>query len=326
MRSLAQPDRARRLRLALALLLVLWMVWSVVGLFWALFPAAEVSEPEGARVVNPVIQASTGANRVPVDIEELRGRHLFGEAISNDAVAAAVPEPEAAVDESRDGIENNARETRLQLVLRGVVASSENGLGHAIIEHRKKQAVYAVEDELPVGNNVVLAKVMPRQVVLDNNGTYELLVLFEESDVGAAVEATARTPVRTNTRAPANRGAPELVDKRDEDSATELAREYRNRLYENPQSLADVVAISAVREDGRLLGYRIAPGKDREQFSQLGFKAGDLVTSVNGIVLDDPANTMRLYQTMRSASEAVFDLQRADQQISISVSLGTGSE
>ena len=28
---------------------------------------------------------------------------------------------------------------------------------------------------------VVLAKVMPRQVVLDNGGTYELLTLFEDS-------------------------------------------------------------------------------------------------------------------------------------------------
>ena len=325
-RGLAQPERARRLRQALVLLLLLWLAWSLVGLFWALFPSVEVAEPEGARIVNPVIQATVGTDRAPVDIEQLRGQHLFGEAASSDAVIAEPVEPEALADESREGIEENARETRLQLVLRGVVASSENGLGHAIIEHRKKQAVYAVEDELPVGSNVVLAKVMPRQVVLDNNGTYELLILYEENELGAPVEPPAGTPVRTNTRAPVNRGAPELVDKRNEASATELASGYRNRLYENPQSLSDVVAISAVREDGQLLGYRLAPGKDREQFSQLGFKPGDLVTSVNGIVLDDPANTMRLYQTMRSASEAVFDLQRGDQQVSISVSLGAGSE
>ena len=34
------------------------------------------------------------------------------------------------------------------------------------------------------------------------------------------------------------------------------------------------------------------------------------MTGINGIALDDPANTMRLYQTMRSASEAVFELER----------------
>ena len=49
----------------------------------------------------------------------------------------------------------------------GFVASTEDGLGHAIIEHRSQQTVYAVEDELPVPGKVVLAKVMPKQVVLD---------------------------------------------------------------------------------------------------------------------------------------------------------------
>ena len=38
--------------------------------------------------------------------------------------------------------------------------------------------------------------------------------------------------------------------------------------------------------------------KTGRSFSQLGFKSGDLVTGVNGIDLNDPANTMRLYQTM----------------------------
>ena len=45
------------------------------------------------------------------------------------------------------------------------------------------------------------------------------------------------------------------------------------------------------------------------------------MTGVNGIALNDPANTLQLYQTMRSASEAVFDLQRDDQPLTISVTL-----
>ena len=63
----------------------------------------------------------------------------------------------------------------------------------------------------------------------------------------------------------------------------------------------------------------------KEQFEQLGFKPGDLITGVNGIPLDDPANTVRLYQTMRAASEAVFDLERENQQLTVSVSLDGGA-
>lgn len=316
---LSQPESVLWLRRALVALFVIWLVFSAARLFWSFFPSESAASAKTGSIVNPVSESTGGATRPQVDIEALRGRHLFGEAAAVDQVEAVVAPP---VQSSRDGIEKDARETRLQLVLRGVVASSEDGLGHAIIEYRKKQAVYAVEDELPVSGKVVLAKVMPQQVVLDNGGTYELLTLFEENELGVAAPARPATPVRTDTRRPGNRGAPKVVDKRNEQAATELATGYRNRLYENPQSLADVVSVSAVREEGRLRGYRVAPGKDREQFSRLGFKAGDLVTSVNGITLDDPSNTMRLYQTMRSATEAVFDLQRDGQTVSISVTLG----
>ena len=313
---MAEPARARRLRQAVVVLLCLWLMVSVVNLFWALYPSAE-SDPAGdLQIVNPITEAPASAGPDPVDIDRLQSRHLFGEAGADEPVAVVVEEVEAA-DTRRDGIEKGARETRLQLLLRGVVASSEDGLGHAIIEHQKKQAVYAVEDELPVGNKVVLAKVMPRQVVLDNNGTYELLRLFEDNALDAQV--TQAAPV---IKAPANRGAPALVDKRADQAATELAQSYRDRLYQNPQSLAEVVSVNAVRQDGELMGYRVSPGKDKQQFAQLGFKAGDVVTSVNGIDLNDPANTMRLYQTMRTATEAVFDLQRGDEAVSISVSLG----
>ena len=305
----------RRLRQLLMLLLCLWLVLSLVNFFWALYPSADTTVPDKLEIVNPLSQAASGgATRSAVNIEQLQSRHLFGQVDATEPMAAV--EQEIAIPEaSREGIEKGARETRLQLVLRGAVASTEDGLGHAIIEYQKKQAVYAVEDELPIGNKVVLAKVMRRQVVLDNGGTYELLTLSEENELDAQVQQQVPR-IKPSTKAPA------LVDKRGEQNTTALAQEYRDRLYQNPQSLAEVVSVNAVRQDGELLGYRISPGKDRGQFSQLGFKSGDLVTSVNGIDLNDPANTMRLYQTMRTASEAVFDLQRGEESVSISVSLG----
>ena len=313
-RFLTEPAIARRVRQLVIVLLCLWLIMSLVSLVWALYPAADVSSSENVKIVNPISQAPSGSTSTPVDIDKLQSRHLFGEANVDVPVAQVVEEAPIA-EASRDGIEEGAKETRLQLVLRGVVASTQDGLGHAIIEFKKKQAVYAVEDELPVSGKVVLAKVMRRQVVLDNGGTYELLTLSEDNELDAQIQQTPEP------RPTVSKSAPAIVDKRTEQGATRLAQEYRDRLYQNPQSLAEVVAVNAVRQDGELLGYRISPGKDKAQFSQLGFKAGDLVTSVNGIDLNDPANTMRLYQTMRTASEAVFDLQRGDEVVSLSVSL-----
>ena len=302
--SLSQPAQVRRLRLLLVALFTLWGVLALVRMVWALLPAAAPAAAL-AQVINPVSNSAPAASR-ELDIERMRGWHLFGEA----GAAPVAPAPQPVVSNARDGIEEGARETRLALKLRGIVASTADGLGHAIIEHRAQQAVYAVEDKLPAPGRVTLAKVMPRQVILDNGGTYERLELYEESELGA-LAPPAPTPA----------DQAEALDRRGEPEITELASDYRSRLYQNPQSLAEVVNISAVRRDGALVGYRVAPGKDREQFDQLGFRPGDLVTSVNGISLDSPANTMKLYNAMRSAGEVVFELEREQQPLTLSVSL-----
>jgi len=307
--SLSRPEQLRRLRAVLLVLLALWGVLALARLVWSLLPRAEAPQPPAA-VINPVSSAGPATGARELDIERMRDWHLFGEV----GAGAPVPVPEAAVASSRDGIEKDARDTRLNLKLRGIVASTEDGLGHAIIEYRAQQAVYAVEDKLPVPGRVHLAKVMPRQVILDNGGTYERLKLFEKSELDAA--GPLQAPGRGRG---ASTGA--QLDKRHDTATTALASEYRSRLFQNPQSLAEVVNVSAVREGGDLLGYRVVPGKDRAQFEQLGFRPGDLVTSVNGIALNSPANTMKLYNAMRSAGEVVFELRRGDQQLTLSVGL-----
>ncbi len=312
LRKLSRPEHLRRLRQLLLALFAIWAVLALSRLVWGLLPAGENVLPAGTEIINPVSTAAP-VQVQEVDIDRMVSWHLFGEAGAEAPPAAAMQEAPVPAS-AREGIEEGARETRLDLKLRGVVASTEDGLGYAIIEHKKQQAVYAVEDALPVSGKVVLAKVMPRQVVLDNGGTYELLTLFEETELDGQLPPAAAVP-------PAARAEPRQLDKRVDSDTTSLARSYRDRLYQNPQSLAEVVSVNAVRENGELLGYRIVPGVKREQFERLGFKAGDLVTSINGIALDDPANTMRLYQTMRNAPEAVFELQRGGAPVTLSVSL-----
>ena len=323
LQSLSQPARARRLRQLLLALFAVWAVFALSRLIWALFPAAEPTLPVEAVVINPVSSRGSVASTDAIDIDRMRAWHLFGEAGAPDEAVVVAPDTTVT---ARDGIEDGARETRLDLKLRGIVASSEDGLGLAIIEYKSQQSVYAVEDKLPVSGQVILAKVMSRQVVLDNGGTYELLALFEDSALDAQLSSRPAPAVDSGTGKAQSRlpGAALQVDKRADAGTTALAQTYRDRLYQNPQSLAEVVSVNAVREGGELLGYRIGPGKDKAQFEQLGFEPGDLITGVNGVALNDPANTMRLYQAMRSASEAVFDLQRDNQQITVSVGLDNG--
>ena len=313
--ALARPEQARRLRRVLLCLLAIWAVLALSRLIWALVPDSEPPATANPQVINPVSSGGSTRDANPVDIDSLVAWHLFGEA---GEVVVEIPLPEEAAQASaREGIEDGAQETRLQVILRGIVSSTEDGLGYAIIESNSQQDVYAVEDKLPLSGEVTLAKVMPRQVVLDNGGTYELLVLYEESGLGGA--APAEPSANTAPEPPA------AVDRRDDSETTSLAQSYRERLYQNPQSLAEVVRISAVREGSTMRGYQVSPGKDAEQFRQMGFEAGDVVTGINGVSLDNPTNTMVLYNSLRTAGEVVFELERGGQQMTLSVNLDDGA-
>jgi general secretion pathway protein C len=246
-----------------------------------------------------------------VDLVKVLSWNLLG-TVGETSVPIMIEEVDV---DSRQGIEEGARETRLDLKLRGIISSTDDGLGHAIIEYKLKQQVYAVEDKLPISGRVTLAKVMPDRIVIDNRGTYELLILYEDSALSPQLVAPAAQP------RPKPQGELNTVDMRGDVRTTALARGYRQQLYKNPESLAELVRISAVRDGGVLRGYRIAPGSDAAQFSQLGFTPGDIVTSVNGIALSDPGNTVRLYQLMRNARKAVFDLERGEELLSVTVSL-----
>ena len=318
---LAEPRCVRWLRRGVLALAVCWLMAALAQLFWALFPAAPATALSGG-VINPPAEAiSASGERTPVDIEALRGWALFGEPGAGSVVEEVAPLPSEA-RAAREGIERGARESRLELTLRGIIAFNVAGEGSAVIEYRGRQAIYSVDDELPVGGNVVLAKVMPEQVVLDNGGTYELLRLYPPTELDAQLTGRrAMAPGDTRT-APV---AAAVIDRRSDAESAALAAGYRDQLYEDPQSLADLVRISAVREEGALQGYRVTPGRDRAQFEQLGFRPGDLVLAVNGLSLSDPANTMRLYQAMRSANEVSFELLRAGEAVALSVSLDAAS-
>lgn len=321
--SLVDLVNSGRLRRWLLVLAAVWAAYALTQLFWALFPRGDALPSEGRIINSPALSFGVeGDSATGVDIEALRAWPLFGE-----PGAAVIVESEALPVEAsaqREGIEKGARETRLDMALRGVIAFTADGAGSAIIEHRGEQAVYSVDDVLPVPGRVTLAKVMPFQVVLDNGGTYELLLLYQPSDLDSQLGAV-RTAVPSAPSAAKPAAVARVIDKRTDRATTALASNYRDQLYQNPQSLAELVRIAAVREGGELQGYRLTPGRDRAQFEQLGFRSGDLVVAVNGMPLSDPANTMRLYQAMRAAGEASFDLLRAGEAIAVNVSLGAAA-
>lgn len=311
LQSLSDPERSKQVRWALSGLACMWLLLAVANMVWSLLPQPESQTLPGV-TLNPLQVSAVSAQKAPVNIEELVGWNLFGTAASKPV--PAVKEDQAAAQDKGDleGIENSAKETRLNLKLQGIVASRDQASARAIIENQRKQKQYAVGDKLPVSGKVTVAKILNDRIVLDNGGKYELLMLFDKSTLAAK----PLQPVQAESK------PDRKLDRRGNRDVTEMAESYRRRLYSNPQSLADVVKIAAVRRDGQLQGYRVSAGKDRKQFESLGFQANDIVTRVNGVELTDPGKAMELYRIMRSAEEASFEVMRGDEEITLTVGLG----
>jgi general secretion pathway protein C len=319
LQSLSDPARLSRIRGGVYALAAVWMVFGLADLVWSLVPAPE-TPAEPVELANPLVASPAQGRQLAVNMEELVEWNLFGTAATPSSQLVEVEEAEITGSSDLDGIENNAQETRLALTLQGIVSSSEPDRALAIIESKKEQAQYVVGDELPVGDRVKVAKILSDRVVIDNGGKYELLLLFDEEGI-AAGKSMALQPANPEETGATRRPAVSQRRVAGQREVAEMAENYRRRLYNNPQSLAQVVRIAPVRDGSELQGYRVSAGRDRAQFEAMGFQADDIVTGVNGIALTDPGKAMELYRVMRSATEASFDVLRGGEQLTLVVEL-----
>lgn len=284
--------------IAIALLLA-WIISDVARLVWLLVPVAQpiaMATPINIAVDAP--RKSAGS----VDIESMVGWHLYGEVGAQTHSASA---EEVAQDD-----------TTLNLQLLGVISSSEPTQARAFILVDGKQQQFAVGEQLPGTGKVVLSKVLVDRAIIDNNGRLETLWLYDPA-------LNANQPQANN---PGANTAAATVDMRTNARVTALAQNYRQQLYQNPSSLADVIQVAPAMESGKLVGYRISPGRDPAQFEKFGLKAGDIVTSVNDIALDDPQRAVELYNVIRTARDASISVRRGNDQMTMMISLDTNAE
>jgi general secretion pathway protein C len=266
-------DSVQRRLVPIAQLLALALLaTSLAGLTWRLVPTGEEST-----MPLPARPAATG-ERPSWNIEQW---HLFGQ-------------KPAGVQAG--GVES-LPETNLNLLLRGVFATSPDGKGGGAIiaVPNGQEDYYPLNARLPGG--AVLAEVYPDRVILDRGGRLETLRL-PKTVLKSSDEPTG------------------------EESGGEVSlRQYRDMLVSDPQRLADVVKISPRNEGNRFIGYEIQSGRDAALFDRLGLAPGDVVTAVNGIALDSPTKALGVLRTLAGSEDVRVDLIRNGVPETVNISL-----
>lgn len=309
-------------------LIVLWLSYTLAQLVWVLAPSPSI--PDARVAPNALSTERAGASAQKVDIAALSGLTIFGEAAEGD-------EPEALAETetpSGPSVEDQAVDTDLNLVLRGVMGSSDEKAARAIIADGSQQEIYGPGDELPVRGNVTLEKVLPLRVILNNAGRYESLWLYSDDDWASDLAASGPvpdTPSRSwegddeagNEGAMGDRGATDEQAQSEPEPREEELNEAADEVAERvgSRSLSDVVSMSIHRENGQIVGYKIRPGRDRALFDSLGLQADDVVKAVNGVALSSPQKVMEIYREMGDASSASLQIERGGEELTIDIEL-----
>ncbi len=202
-----------------------------------------------------------------LDVAQIVNAHLFGNAAT----------PAASGDAA------NAPSTTLALVLAGLLAADDPKEGYAIIgENAASAKVVSVGEEVPGGAK--LHSVYRDRAVIERAGALESVYLPQGAGVAgpsSALPVASSAPVQSP-----------LLDR------------MRKLVNEQPGLLSTVIRPQPVYSGGKLRGFRVYPGVNRQAFSRLGLRPGDLVTEINGTPLDDPARGEEIFSTLGSASDA----------------------
>jgi len=253
-----------------------WVLGIVLGVQAALIVRDLIPQPAPAATIPPPAPG-TPARRT-VNAQSILNAHLFGVAQADDAA----------------GNPADAPQTSLTLVLTGTIASSDPQKGLGIIGETAQTAkVYSVGSSI-VGGGARLHAVYTDRVILDRNGQLEALLLPRKfTGSGQAARTSAAPPLGAT-------GVPQ----------TGLADRVRRMIAQDPGSVAEIMRPQPVFANGVQRGYRVYPGRNRQQFSKLGLRPGDLVMAVNGTPLDDPARGMEIFRSIGSSDQVRVIVER----------------
>ena len=272
---------AKNLPLLVSAVLVVLLAWQLVQLGWAVLGARSNSPAAGAAA--PVTAPVPGMAGRTIDVGTIVNAHLFGTAT---APGAGDTDP------------NSVAATQMPLVLVGTIAQTDPATGYAIIgESAAAAKVYAVGKTITGGTK--LHSVYPDRAILDRGGKLEALLLPKRF-TGAGMNAAA---------APLPGAPPDGM----------LGDRLRQIAAQNPSAITEILRPQPVFANGQQRGYRVYPGRNRQQFHRLGLLPGDLVTAINGTPLDDPARGMEIMQTMNSATDVTISVERNGQSTQISI-------
>jgi len=320
-------------RMILLAVVGLYLASLMARLFWLLVTPVQAFDEFGIHqtpAINHHLSVSAPMHqslKQPLDIAGLSQLSVFGRVASKNLLPTPVPV-------LMKGPEDEATDTRLKLTLSGVIGSSRAQDARAIIVDGRHQGLYGPEQAIERQAGVKLVKVLEDRVILDNNGRYESLWLYCEEPLLTTTKAVTATAKKSPSSSHCGRAAvgvlaqtsalnprdakPNLMPSLNVKQSFNVKSD-RVLAAEDVPTFDKLIKFSLARKGGEVIGYKIRAGQNAALFTSMGLKNSDIVTSVNGVLLDSSARAMEVYQMLRGASSAELELMRDNTAMRLSV-------
>jgi general secretion pathway protein C len=162
-----------------------------------------------------------------------------------------------------------------------------------IADNNADQKVYAIGDS--VASRATLHAVYAERVVLNESGALTNLRIPQEFPTSQAT--TTRRNTNTTRQAARNNNSQSI----------------QNVVAQNLTKLTDVIRPTPYLVNGEQAGYRVYPGRNRQQFAALGLRPGDLIKDIDGQSLSDPTQAMQVFQSLGTAEQVTVTVERNGQ-------------
>ena len=275
---------------AISAVVVVYMAYLCAQITWQLMPNDSAQSPINA-ASSPQVASSTQQR---FDLAGFQSLNLFGDYQQTDEVQ--LPEVQ------------DAPETNLNLTLAGVVASSDAKTAAAIIENNGAQETYGIGDKI-TGTRAQLAQVHADRVIIKQGGRMETLMLdgFDYNKNNTATHSSSSTNKatsrRSQTNSPRKTNKKDTLDLRNNKALSQVVKNIKQDIADNPGKIADYLRIPPKRMQGKIVGYRLMPGKQAEFFKSSGLKSGDVAVQMNGLDLTQPSEAAQALKALKQDSD-----------------------
>jgi general secretion pathway protein C len=216
--------------------------------------------------------------------------------IENEAVISTNPVPQNlfGVEVKAQPKKNytKVKKTKLDVKLIGIINRKQNPVAIIALASGLNK-VYKVGDK--INGLAEIKEIENNFIIIKNKNKYEKLLIERKTtdNLVKTVEKTKKVAEK-----------PKQIIKINNNHKRTL-RNYLSKARTNPASLLSVVRIEPNFVSGLLSGFKIYPAQERELFAEIGFKAGDIITQINGVKMDNLANAFNIGKDL--AREKTFD-------------------